>query len=340
MKVSIVCRDDQRDWILGKIATRLRDELAPQVAVSLGPEPDAGADLHHFVWYDDFRDGGRAATVGVTHIDSRPKLEKLRHQLRRAGAGVCMSRDHMEELRAAGLPRLCYVLPAHDGAIPPRRLHVGITTRLYPPDPCKREWLVEQLALHVDPADFRFSIMGAGWEPIVERLAARGFEVTHAPEFALEAYRALMPTLDFWLYTGWDEGSMGFLDALQAGVPTIATPQGFHLDVPGGLTHAFDDLASLVAVFESLAAAKRARTEAVRELTWARYARRHLEIWRHLLGVGPASSPDGPDGLASLVDPEPASPALAKAFFDRLDRTDRLRARLTREYAGERGVNP
>jgi len=56
------------------------------------------------------------------------------------------------------------------------------------------------------------------------------FEVEYHENFDYEVYKELIPTLDYYLYVGKDEGQMGFIDALAAGIPTIVTPQGFHLD--------------------------------------------------------------------------------------------------------------
>ena len=83
---------------------------------------------------------------------------------------------------------------------------------------------------------------------------------------------------------------MGFLDALAAGVPTIVTPQGFHLDVPGGITHPFMGIGELVAVFKSIARELDRRTESVKDLTWAEYARRHETIWQAVLTGRPVAS--------------------------------------------------
>ncbi len=62
------------------------------------------------------------------------------------------------------------------------------------------------------------------------------------PAFDLERYWELMPTLDYYVYFGHDEGSMGFVDAIASGVETIVTPQGYHLDVEDGITHPIDTL--------------------------------------------------------------------------------------------------
>jgi hypothetical protein len=184
-----------------------------------------------------------------------------------------------------GVPRdrLCFVSPAHDGVVTPRRTLVGLTTRLYD-DGRKRESLLEALAETISPADFRFAIMGSGWDAIVERLRDRGFEIDYVSRFDEAAYHALVPGLDYYLYLGEDEGSMGFLDALAAGVATIVTPQGFHLDVPDGITHEFRDLDDLRRVFADIAAVKRRRADSVAGLTWREYARKHVLVWEYLRG--------------------------------------------------------
>jgi hypothetical protein len=331
MKVHVVCRTDQLDWILGKIARQLVKELSHLVQVSLGSEPDGSAQINHYVWYDDFHGASSTATIGITHIDSIRKLELIQEQLKLAAAGICLSSNLMENLIHAGLPRdrLCYVNPSHDGIIAAKKIRIGITTRLYPPDPCKREWMLDELTSHIAPVDFSFSIMGSGWDTIVQTLRSRGFEVTYHPNFDLEHYRSIVPTFDYYLYLGWDDGSMGFLDALHAGVKTIATRQGFHLDIEGGLTHPIDDLDSLVAVFLGIAQKKNARSNSVRDLTWPHYARKHLEIWEYLLSGHQNARSTYRDGLNSLLDPEPRNDlARGQAFRAELEKIDQKRAEL------------
>jgi hypothetical protein len=198
--------------------------------------------------------------------------------------GVCMSRDMQEQLIAHGLPRerLCFIHPAHDGVIRPRKLRIGITSNVYDSG-CKREHLVADLASRLDPNDFAFIIMGTGWASVIARLRACSIEVEDLGPFHYQTYQELIPALDYYLYTGQDEGSMGFIDALAAGVRTIVTPQGFHLDVPGGITHAFNELGELARIFDGIAAERRGRVEAVASWTWAEYARKHVRLWQYLL---------------------------------------------------------
>lgn len=311
MRVHLVCYEDLDAWILGKMARRLHDGLRGMgQEATLGRTPDRGADVNHHIIYWDYLDRTPTVeTVMITHVDEPQELAKVQRQIVDLGVemGICMSFETVHRLWRFGVPRqnLCFVTPAHDGVMKPRRTLVGLTTRLYP-DGRKREHLLAELAEDLSPDDFRFAIMGSGWEEIVAGLRGRGFEVDYLDRFEPGAYRALIPSLDYFLYLGQDEGSIGFLDALAAGVPTIVTPQGFHLDVPGGITHSFNDLADLRRIFADIVLPKRKRVEGASALTWSAYARSHLLVWEYLLARKSGHEPapallDELDGLGVVT---------------------------------------
>ena len=97
--------------------------------------------------------------------------------------------------------------------------------------------MILEVCRHLEARFFKLKIMGAGWGEIVSQLEQLGFEVEYYAEFNREIYKTLMTSLDYWIYYGFDEGAMGYLDALAAGVKTICTPQGYHLDTRCGLTY-------------------------------------------------------------------------------------------------------
>ena len=286
MRVRIVCYEDVHAWILGKFAIKLAENLtALGVAVDIAKQADRGADInHHIIYYDYDATVSSLDTVMVTHIDTDWKLERLAAQLKAAEMGVCMSRQVCEALATAGLPRdrLCFVNPAHDQAVTPRPLVLGITSKVQPSG-CKRQHMLAEIAARISPAEFAFEIMGAGWGELVAALRGAGFTVTWHEAFDRDVYLRIIPGFDYYLYFGFDEGSMGTLDALAAGVPTIVTPQGFHLDIPGGITHGFSSVDELAAVLDQVAAPRRARIASVAGWTWRRYAKQHLLLWEHLL---------------------------------------------------------
>ena len=286
MKVHIVCYEDVHAWILGKFALKLQEHLCPLgVAASISKQPDPQADINHHIIYYDY-DGRKTTTdtVMVTHIDTDWKRERLGQQLVNAAMGICMSAETVDHLTAAGLPRekLCFVNPGHDSEMRARRTIIGITSKVQPSG-CKREGILLDLAQRISPDEFQFRIMGAGWDEHVKKLRLAGFTVDHWNAFDRAEYLKLMPTLDYYLYLGMDEGSMGYMDALAAGVPTIVTTQGYHLDAPGGITHGWSQPDELLRIFEGISRDKRLRQQAVANWTWPEYAKRHLALWTYLL---------------------------------------------------------
>ena len=164
---------------------------------------------------------------------------------------------------------------------------MGITSQVTP-DKCKREDLLIRVADTIRLDAFHFEIIGRGWEEIIPHLEAAGATVRYYPgTHDLEDYQIHLErilTFDYYLYMGFDEGSMGFLDALAAGIPTIVTPQGFHLDINGGITHPFSNAVQLSDIFRKLAWERQRLIDSVSALTWDEYARQHAIVWRALLG--------------------------------------------------------
>jgi hypothetical protein len=328
MRIRIVCYEDVDAWILGKFAKRLcagLTEAGCAVDIAKTPDPEAQVN-HHIIYLDRHGRSGQVDTTMVTHVDEIGKVRLLAGMMDDLDAAICMSRQAVEELAAQGLPRtrLAAIQPAHDGLITPRSLVFGIASQVHQ-DGRKREGMLLDVAAELRPDEAVFRIMGGGWERQVAVLLERGFTVEWTPSFEPKAYRAMMPDLDYYLYFGLDEGSMGFLDALAAGVQTIVTAQGFHLDAPGGITHPFLDAAGLRRVVAEIAAERRSRLSSIATWTWQEYARRHLALWENLLAQ--------PAGLRQVPADGPTGPGLGLAARWRLGRRllgGSLRSRLRR----------
>lgn len=288
--VRLICYEDVDAWILGKFAKHLEEDLSTMgISVDIAKEGNPRAAVgHHIIYYDAVRKWSPIETVMITHIDADWKLDKLRQQLMMYDMGVCMSADTREQLIARGLPaaRLCYVNPAQDGVIKPRPLVLGIASKVHDDGRKKSQTIVEVLARFPTTA-FALKIMGGGWDREVEALRASGYSVDYAPRFDYDTYvRSFMPSLDYFLYFSHDEGSMAYLDALAADVKTIITPQGFHLDVEGGVDHPIHDGGDLATVLDELHRARVVRSQRVASWTWAEYAWRHNILWEYLRETG------------------------------------------------------
>lgn len=315
MRVRIVCYEDVDAWILGKFARRMNNELrALSVDSDIAKVPDPNADINHHIIYYDY-DGRKNSidTIMITHIDSIKKVNMLKKQLESAEMGICMSSETLHQLTAAGLPRekLCYVSPAHDNIIKPRKIVIGITSKIHD-DGRKKQNMLLNVAENIRPDDFLFKIMGKGWQTIVDAMRTRGFTVEYYSDFDYDVYTKLVPSFDYFLYFSFDEGSMGYIDALAAGVKTIVSPQGFHLDAPGGITYPIRDQDDVVQAFTQIAEQKMSLVRAVSDWTWDNYTRKHLEIWEYLLSnrdrqylsVKKGSSLDGLSSISNGAEPK------------------------------------
>lgn len=329
MRVHVVLSPQNASWVIGKIAHRLVGELARMgIAATLSEVPDDGADINHWMSYAFIeRHAGRISTVFVTHIDDPYKARQLRDVLEdRADLGICMSRDMVRILGAWGLPeeRLWYVLPALDPPASPARIRIAIATRLYP-DGRKREELLVKLAAERDLSPFHFEIAGSGWDDVVPRLREAGASVRWDPggDDYLADHHAILESMrgcEYYLYLGMDEGSLGTLDALALGLKTIVTPQGFHLEIPGGMTAAVEAYEELRATLDRLAAERAGRIESIRGWTWEAYAREHAAIWEALLAGKRGEIPR----LAGRQQNAPAMTAPPRTLPSRGERYARL----------------
>lgn len=312
LQIRIVYLND--DWILKKFAYKLQSELS-----KLGQEVDIAdvesstADVNHYIGYWQlnkfYSESHKVRTTMITHIDCLMKKDLIQFQAQNGAVGICMSADTMNKLSLWGVPRdkLCYVNPAQDGEIEPKKIVLGITNRCYKEiDFRKRDDMILKICENLKPCCFKIKIMGTGWNEIVEKIRKIGFEVEYFEYFDREIYKELMPSLDYWIYYGFDEGAMGFLDALAAGVKTIATPQGYHLDVKSGLTYPCSTISDFISVLRHIQNEKEEIVNAVKDWTWENYAKKHLEIWQYLTGAKPLKELYGHqseymDGIFSLL---------------------------------------
>lgn len=294
LKIRIIYRND--GWILEKFARKLQEELTKLgQMVDIAETEDVNADVNHYIPYyrlNQFWGNTHTVTTSmITHIDCTVKRDLIEYQTNHGAYGVCMSEDTMNMLARWGIPRtkLCYVNPAHDREIIPKKIVLGITNKCYSilGDLKKRDDLILLVCRELDPQYFMLKIMGTGWDDIVGELRKAGYEVEYYPEFNKEIYNELMPSLDYWIYYGFDEGGMGFLDALAAGVKTIVTPQGYHLDVKGEMIYFCRTISDFINVLKNIQNEKKKIVDSVKEWTWENYARKHLEIWRYLTGTKP-----------------------------------------------------
>lgn len=284
LKVHII--DNSPDaWILTKFSDELQKNLLEfGVQVTKSNKSDPTADINHHIIYVGINEKlNKNSTMMITHVDTKLKIERIRQQIAEGAFGICMSEEVMNKLVANGINRssLCYINPAQDGQIKPKKFVIGITHRCYSEDFRKRDSIIVDVCKRLDPEYFSLKIMGSGWDEIVHNLRELGYEVDYHSEFNKKIYNELMCSLDFFYYDGWDEGNMGYLDALAAGITSVVTPQGYHLDM-GKHTIYCKTIDDFVSYFNNCAKTRKEIHNSISDYTWEMYAFKHLQLWLYL----------------------------------------------------------
>lgn len=290
MKIHIIAPDAKRGWIVYKFGKSVYDELQKMgYEVTMSREFDPSADINHYfmldnIGYTKYSKVNKNTTFMIAHVDSLLKLDQIKELTDKGAVGICMSLDTMNQMIACGVRRnrICYINPAQDGVLLPKKVSLGFTYKIHD-DNRKRDDMLVDICQKIDPDAFRFVIMGAGWEKIIEEVQKLGFEVEYYSEFDKEKYNQIMPNLDYYCYFGFDEGSMGFLDAVACGIGTIVTPQGYHLDTRCGITYPVRTLDDILDALHEIERKRQKHVDFVNSWTWENYTLKHIEIWNYLL---------------------------------------------------------
>ena len=261
------------DGILSKYAYSMKKylaELGHNVTVTHKPVLHTDVN-HHINYYSYIHQPDTINTLQITHITNEDKLENVTRGMITADMGICLSEETQFQLEREGLAKLTTIYPAHDG-LKRRRFIVSILTNVYS-DGCKREGMLKELLRKIDLDKFIFLIMGKGWAPTLAD-APSNLTVEYLQKFDLEEYKKILNRSDFCLYFGKDEGSMGILDATNAGIRCIAPNIGFHRKLE--IAFPFDTQKELEAVFEKIT------HNPVADWTWMNYCKQHESIWKTL----------------------------------------------------------
>lgn len=283
LKVTIVNYEQgQNNGILSKFANKLNEQLVSMNVLSkVSPIPDPTSDVNHHINYLPYKKENSPDTINtlmITHIWKGYKLDAVKKGMETADMGICMSGQTQSYLEKQKIPRnkLRTILPAHNG-IKRRHQIVAILTNVYP-DGCKKAEMFTDLVKTLDYNQFAFRIMGSGWTDILVPLIAEGLQVDYFHDFDKEIHQRILESSDYALYFGEDEGSMGLLDATNAGLKTIGIPQGFHIEM--GLDYKFNNQKQLNAIFKKLIPENRVKT-----WTWPMYAKQHINIWQDIFNT-------------------------------------------------------
>lgn len=317
MRVHVVCRDHQSDWIIA----RLVRHLMRANGWTAGKSPDATADINVFFPYLDWRLSRFAETPTAgwfTHREAqRPDKARIWDETAaRLSLRITPSRMYAAELEKHG-PTVHIPHPVEldkfvvaDGIRSGKTPVVGVSGFVYPGGR-KGEELAARLS-EERTGRWRIRASGRGW-PV---------ETTHYPWVEMQRF---YQGLDVYLCTALAEGGpVTVLEALACGVPVVV-PRGVgqmdELPEMAGVWH-YDagDYEGMVAALESAVRCK-VRPEMLRVLVEQYTVQRWCDSWLAVLetflappGEGPRPEWRGNAGVYLVAYGEPSRECAKRAI--------------------------
>ena len=281
---------DSGGWILDRIAERLAEVLSDLgLEVEVSSAPLEGFDVvHHIPFHPVKSKSGRLLdSVMVTHLDSADKRARVTGLARQSFQTIAMSsqtsRTINRALRSSKGLKVDYVLcPSFIEERP--RVVIGLFYRIYG-DGRKREQLILKLTQVVGADNVEYLVLGSGWGETVQSLRNLGSAVVWKDTFDPGIYRDWLHRADFALFTGLDEGAVGFLDALAVGTRVIVPPIGYHLDYRHELVTYARNVTEMANAVSSEISSRQRGFGMVGGHNWTRYAIEHIAIWERALGA-------------------------------------------------------
>lgn len=295
VQLQIVLDPIHKGWVIEKLAKKIIDYWPRSSIPTLTYFPKPNAVVTHWMHFMnvpiDFLENSKSIhTVQVTHIDS---IDKLRYLQKLIGAGaipVFMSEQHAEQVssKIARPYKSHSIIPGSDTSNYSERKRILILSNYYP-DGRKNENLLINLAKEHRLDTFHFTFIGKSWEKIAKVLVAAGAEVeTFSPnDLEYPSYDMqvrILRGVDCYLYLGFDEGSLGALDAYLLGTPMIISKQGFHLEFPlRSDIFLFENYEDFKNTFLTIPSRNQLNPDEAQKWSWYSYAERYQRLWDALI---------------------------------------------------------
>ena len=242
--LAIIIGKGNSAWVLGKIAANLADglnELGHKVHIS----DEINQDDRNILWMTysavplnelDYMEHQNHYVL-ITHVDDFSKLQKIAEMLNKKFTLIFLSsHTHLQICNALkmDIPLNTLRMGTDLAKNLSQRIKVSMCSNVYPDGRKNENWIVD-LAKKYQPDQIEFRLIGRGWEDIVSKLRNAGFQINMFDEsqLNLDAYEMTLAAIkwcDIYIYTGWDEGALGSLDAYLLNKRLLISAQGFHLD--------------------------------------------------------------------------------------------------------------
>jgi hypothetical protein len=290
--VEIILDPNSQGWILDKISTKLQTEFSDLgVKCSVLSKPKYDSSVVFWIHYSDktinfseTRDFKGISSALVTHVDDSLKLARIRKLYLQGIDLIFMSKEHAHNIASSvgmNLPAF-NVLIGSDLAVPRSIFKVGIVSRCYPDGRKNENWLLEFAAKGL-LENVELTIIGSGWGNVIKNLRSLGvsvlvFDGHENPYPTYSEILRVQANFDLFLNFGFDEGSLGALDAFLLKTDLLVSYHGFHIEFDLKEDSYVLDLDDACAKFESKKSNFFSVQESLRQWSWSTMA---IDLLRH-----------------------------------------------------------
>lgn len=293
--IQIILDPIHRGWVIEKLAKKIIDFWPGLHAPQLTYFPKIAPSVTHWMHYMNvpanfLKISKGIHTVQVTHVDSEEKLKHLEKLIHAGAFPIFMSKQHAEEItnKIKSPFKKYLILPGSDLALVGNRKRILISSNYYP-DGRKNEKLLTRLAQESRLDSFHFIFIGKSWDQVANSLISAGAEVTifspnnpNYPSYDMQI--EILRGVDCYLYLGFDEGSLGAIDAYLLGAPMIISRQGFHLEfTPGRNILLFEDYKDFKTKILATSERNPTNPDETHKWSWYRYAHDYQQVWDTLI---------------------------------------------------------
>jgi hypothetical protein len=293
--VQIILDPVHQGWILEKIAKKIVDYWPETNQPNIFNLPKTRFALTHWMHYMNvppkyLKYSKGIHTVQVTHVDTQLKLNHLEKLVKLGAIPIFMSQQHSEQVSELSNDKFesYVILPGSDVALFSNRIRILISSNFYP-DGRKNENFLINLAKEVRLDGFHFTIIGKSWGRVARFLIEAGAQVKlFSPQDldypSYEAQLGILKGVDCYLYLGFDEGSLGSLDAYLSGTPMIISKQGFHLEFKSRPDLVlFENFAEFKEAFTRISPRNQISPSELSKWSWYSFSSSYEQLWNQLI---------------------------------------------------------
>jgi hypothetical protein len=291
MKVDIIVDESNKGWIIEKMANRLNENLLLLgIDSSVTDKPSIQPDVIHWMHYLNVPTDLKISAINtmlVTHVDEIDKLERLGFLIKMGVYPLFLSEAHSLEISnlLKVEKKFQKILPGSDLAVF-NKIKFIINSNSYPDNRKNDDYLIK-LSKDLNLEQTIFVFCGKRWEKVGNHLSDSGAEVYiyskqagNYPDY--DTLNKITKDSDIFIYMGFDEGSIGALDAYLLNKKLIVSDQGFHKEMLNNDVLLFKNYDKFKELVEVEIANHLYWQKEKSRWSWATFAECHLDVWKKL----------------------------------------------------------